>query len=442
MCDMKKKALSVILWTVVISAVAVSIFLLAGQIHTVRLNNEASRFLAAGEYEKARDVFSTLGDDDMVRRCDELIEHRTYLDAKALISGGNYDTAKELLLTIPEHLDARELITECDYLRACELEDEGDNLPALRLFESLGGYSDSEERISALKEKLYTQGYELANQCDFDRAHDIFEALGGYLDSETMLKRCTARLSAAEGGDKAIIAAENLFASFPTGNLYTADTGYVFIPESYGSTTEFLIFFPGGRDIEEPRDYIFNCIDTSSEDTVILFLYKNGLGDMENKAEAALATIKKAADECSLTLKAPLLCGTSMGAYPAMHAAAYYYLNHALTVPKVLCFDAGVDWEDTELTLSAYECAKLAKAGTEFWLFEQYGVGMNREGINLMAASGCNVTMMVCENQDHNSILYDAINCGMIDWAFGRIPPIKSDNYTYIPLNADSVYPY
>lgn len=439
---MKRKAINIILTAVLIIAFAACICLLAGQIRSVRLNTEATRFLSQGEYEKARDIFSLLGDDAMVSRCGELIEHRTYLDAKALLSSGEYEAAKELLLTVPEHLDAQELIKECDYLHACRLEDDGDALTALRLFESLGGYSDSADRITGLKDTLYAQGCDLANHCNFYGAHEIFASLGDYLDSETMLKRCDARLSMAEDGSRPIIDPQNLFASFPTGDLYTADTGYIFIPENYGSTTEFLIFFPGGRDIEEPRDYIYNCINASSEDTVILFLYKNGLGDMEGKAEAALDTLKRAADECSLTLKAPLLCGTSMGAYPAMHAAAYYYLNHSLTIPKVLCFDAGVDWEETDLTLSAYECAQLAKAGTEFWLFEQYGVGMNREGINLMAASGCNVTMFVCANQDHNSILYDALDCGMIDWAFGRIAPIKSDNYTYIPLNADSVYPY
>ncbi len=439
---MKKKTIKLILMIALAVAFAVCICLLIGQIRSVRLNTEASRFLSQGEYEKARDIFSSLGDEEMVRRCDELIVHRTYLNAKELITSGDYEAAKELLLTVSDHLDASELIIKCDYLRACAFENDGDNLQALRLFETLGDYSDTPVKIADLKDKLYTQGYGLAVNCNFHGAHEIFEALGDYLDSETMLKRCDARISMSEDGAKTIIDPDNLFTSFPTGNLYTADTGYVFIPETCGDTTEFLIFFPGGRDIEEPRDYIYNCIDASSENTIILFLYKNGLGDMEDKAKAALDTLRKAADECSLELKAPLLCGTSMGAYPAMHAAAYYYLNCSLTIPKVLCFDAGVDWEETDLVLSAYECAQLAKAGTEFWLFEQYGVGMNREGINLMASSGCSVTMIVCANQDHNSILYDALDCGMINWAFGRSGPIQSGNYTYVPLNADSVYPY
>lgn len=438
---MNNKAIRIILSAVLVIALGSGIAFLVGQIRSVRLSTEASRLISQGEYEKARDIFLKLGDNNMVTRCDELIEHRTYLDAKALIASGEFEAAKDLLMTVPGHLDADALITECDYLSACKLENEGEYLTALSLFTALGSYSDSENRLSEVREKLYAQGIELANNCDFSRALTIFDALGGYLDSGTMAGRCLARISMSDGSGGKITDAANLFASFPTGNLYIADIGYVFIPENCCDTTEFLIFFPGGRDIEEPRDYIYNCIETSSENTVILFLYKNGLYDMSSKAEDALNTLRRAADECAVTLKAPLLCGTSMGAYPAMHAAAYYYENHSLSVPKVLCFDAGVDWEDTELTLSAYECRLLAEAGTEFWLFEQYGVGMNREGINLMAASGCNVTMMVCANQDHNSILYDAINCGMINWAFSRREAIKSDNYTYVPLDPYSTYP-
>ena len=438
---MKRRSIRVILTAAAVIALCAGIVFLAGEIRSVRRSTEASRFLSQGEYEKARDIFSSLGDDAMVKRCNELIEHRTYLDAKRLMQSGDYEAAKELFISVSGHLDAAALITECDYLSACKLENEGEDLSALKAFEALESYSDSAERISGLKDRLYLQAHDLANNGDFTRAYGIFDALGEYLDSKTMSERAHARLTMAQDSGKNIIDPANLFSSFPTGKLYIADVGYVFIPEMRGDSTEFLIFFPGGRDIEEPRDYIYNCIETSSDNTVILFLYKNGLSDMQNMAEDALNTLKKAAGECSLTLKAPLLCGTSMGAYPAMHAAAYYLENFGLSVPKVLCFDAGADWEDPELILSAYECAGLAKTETEFWLFEQYGVGMNRDGINLMAASGCKVTMMVCANQDHNSILYDAINCGMINWAFGRREEIVSNNYTYVPLDPYSTYP-
>ncbi len=438
---MRRKPIRIFLTLAAVIAVCAGIIFLLGEVYSVHRNTEAYRLLSQGEYEKARNIFSSLGDDAMVKRCDELIEHRIYLDAAWLMQSGDYEAAKELLISVSGHPDAAALITECEYLSACKLENGGEYLSALKAFEALGNYSDSAEKTARLKNRLYTQGFDLANNGDFSRAHAIFDALGEYLDSKTMSERALARLTMAQDSGKNIIDPDNLFSSFPMGKLYIADIGYVFVPEKRGDSTEFLIFFPGGRDIEEPRDYIYNCIETSSEDTVILFLYKNGLTDMKSKAEAALNTLKKAAGECSLTLKAPLLCGTSMGAYPAMHAAAYYRENYGLSVPKVLCFDAGADWEDRELTLSAYECAQLAKTETEFWLFEQYGVGMNRDGINLMAASGCHVTMMVCANQDHNSILYDAINCGMINWAFGRREEIVSNNYTYVPLDPYSTYP-
>ena len=48
---MKRKAINIILTAVLIIAFAACICLLAGQIRSVRLNTEATRFLSQGEYE-------------------------------------------------------------------------------------------------------------------------------------------------------------------------------------------------------------------------------------------------------------------------------------------------------------------------------------------------------------------------------------------------------
>ena len=406
-----------------------------------RLEAKAATLIAQGDFEAAQEIYISLGDMDMAHRCTELILERSYNDARALLESGELITARDIFVSLGNYSNAETMVKECDYRSALKDLDNGSFLAAREMFISLGTYSDSAAMLEKTNGRIYSQAQSMMLANNYADALSFFSVLGEYLDAPVMAERCSARVEAEADPNRSIIDSANLFQRFSTGNLYIADTGYVFIPNAPDKNTDFLIFFPGGRDIEEPRDYIYNCLEASSENTIILFLYKNGLNAMEAKCAEAFDTLFKAAEECGVSVADPVICGTSMGAYPAMQAAVYYYETYGKAVPRVLCFDAGVEWEEEELILGARECKVMAEAGTEFWLFEQYGVGMNKTGINLMAYSGCNVTMVVCTNQDHNSILYDALDCGMINYAFGRTGQIQSANYKYVPLYPYSTYP-
>ena len=396
---MKKKLISLILIVLAVLLFAAALFLTAERVKDRRLIRQAETFLSAGEYEAARDIFLSLGDQTMADECTRRISERSYREACALAENK-------------------------EYLRAMEL------------FKALGDYADSETRRTEVQTALYAQAMECMMSGNFADALSLFTALEGHLDSGEMAKRCASRLSMGESAEKTIIDDANLYGTFPTGKLYIAGCGYVFIPNVPDANTDFLLFFPGGRDIEEPLEYLYNFIGASSENTIALFLYRNGLYDMEAKARTAVDTLEEAAAECGIPLKAPLVCGSSMGAYPALHSAAYYAAQ-SLTVPRVLCFDAGVDWKEDELLLNESECAVLSEAGTELWLLEQKDVGMNRSGIADMVLSGCRVTMILCENEGHNDILYNALDFGMIDLALGRRSKLNTDNYTFVRLTPE-----
>ena len=406
-----------------------------------RLEAKATALIAQGNFEAAQEIYISLGDMDMAQRCTELIMERTYNDACALLESGELTAAKDIFISLGNFSDAATMVKECDYRIALKELDNGAYLAAREIFISLGTYSDSAAMLEKTNAEIYARAQSMMLANNYADALSYFSVLGSYLDAPVMADRCSARVEAEADPNRSIIDSANLYQRFSTGNLYIADTGYVFIPNAPDENTDFLIFFPGGRDIEEPRDYIYNYLEASSENTVTLFLYKNGLGDMYGKCKEAFDTLDRAASECGIAVRDPVICGTSMGAYPAMRAAVYYYETYGKAVMRVMCFDAGVDWEEEELTLDARECKVMAEAGTEFWLLEQYGVGMNRSGINLMAYSGCRVMMIVCANQDHNSILYDALNCGMVNYAFGRTGPIESANYSYVNLSPYSIYP-
>ncbi|MDO4982795.1 MAG: hypothetical protein Q4E35_04475 [Eubacteriales bacterium] len=436
---MNTKRLLVIIFLTVILAAAV--WFVLDMTAEKRLETRAEALIAQGDFEGAQEIYLELGDMDRVRQCMELIRNRSYNDAAALLESGEFSAAKDIFISLGDYSDAKNMVSECDYRLALYLFGSGD-LPAAReAFEKLGSYSDSAAMLEKTNAEIYARAQSMMLANNYADALSFFSLVGDYLDAPVMADRCSARVEAEADPNRSIIDSANLYQRFSTGNLYIADTGYVFIPNAPDENTDFLIFFPGGRDIEEPRDYIYNYLEASSENTVTLFLYKNGLGDMYGKCKEAFDTLDRAASECGIAVRDPVICGTSMGAYPAMRAAVYYYETYGKAVMRVMCFDAGVDWEEEELTLDARECKVMAEAGTEFWLLEQYGVGMNRSGINLMAYSGCRVMMIVCANQDHNSILYDALNCGMVNYAFGRTGPIESANYSYVNLSPYSTYP-
>ena len=399
---MKRKLISIFMIVLALALLVTAIFLISERVKKARLYRMAEELVADGQYETARDIFLSLGDPAMAEECTRLIRDRSYREACALADAGEYSRAIEL-------------------------------------FKMLEDYADSAAKLFDAQAALYLRALECIKGGQFTDALEVFSSLGEFQDSAEMARRCAARVSMSEGTDKKIMDGANLYGSFPTGKLYISGCGYVFIPNAPDDNTEFLLFFPGGRDIEEPLDYLYNYINVSSNNMIALFLYRNGLYDMEAKAQIALETLREAGEECGIALKAPLICGSSMGAYPALHSAAYY--SRSLPIPQVICFDAGVDWEENELLLNENERAALGEAGTKLWLLEQYGVGTDRQGIADLVLSGCDVTMVYCENGEHNAILYNALDLGMIDLALGRRTALDTDNYTFIPLSAEDLIP-
>ena len=130
-----------------------------------------------------------------------------------------------------------------------------------------------------------------------------------------------------------------------------------------------------------------------------------------------------------------------MGAYTACHTAVWLSENWGLDAKYVLTLDAGGHWADFLPVLSTDDCDTVAKAGTEFYLFEGDGVGMNILAIQTMVAHGVNTTIAHVRDYGHYSIIYDAMKYGVFNWAMGDGERPENDNYTYIPLDRKSTYP-
>ena len=109
---------------------------------------------------------------------------REYNRACSLLEEGEYDDAIDIFESLGDYKDSSDRITESRYEKACSnLEDE-EYLTAEELFRELGDYRNSEEMAA---ESRYRYGISLLDTEHYEEAISIFEALDGYSESEDYL---------------------------------------------------------------------------------------------------------------------------------------------------------------------------------------------------------------------------------------------------------------
>ena len=398
--------------------------------------SRAYELMTHGDPYGAMELFEKVGDDENVGQCRELIREQSYTDARAAQQAGDYETARQMFAELGDYKDAKNLELACRSLEARELMDEGELFEALELFESLGVYPGADAGLDSVREKLYQKALDCACGADYEQACEIWQRLEGYSDSRVLEWRCERVLewSRDKSGEK-LLSEENRFPNMLVKEVYTCDAGYVVLPKQCNEDTRFFIYFPGGRDAQISVDFLYYYIMNPAPNTIALFLYTNGLDYMEEKTKLAVDTLDRIAAECGVFAHDVMLCGSSLGAYPAMHGAIYCKEDFGITVPCVLSLDAGSDWQEIGYTLDRDECMKTARLGTQFYLFESPYVGMNRNPIREMVLTGNDVTIVGCVYDDHERISYDALGMGIIDWALGdRSEPYVSDIYSFNKL--------
>lgn len=205
----------------------------------IRRYELGTEYLQAGDYEKALDIFTALGDyEDAQKKARYAGKGITYLAAKESMKQGAYKQAVESFSSLGGFKDADELATECEHALAYEtgksLYEEGDYAAAIENLEAAGGYNNSETllrecRLSLtslqIEEAMASGNYEYALslldtefgekienreaivlQCRneikyaeadtafrdglYYTASDLFKALGSFRDAEERAKEC------------------------------------------------------------------------------------------------------------------------------------------------------------------------------------------------------------------------------------------------------------
>lgn len=393
----------------------------------------AEKLMSAGDYAGAREIFEEIGEPERAEECESLKEAQIYTDAKILLQTGSYSEAREQLKQIPELDGTENLLRYCDFLEAEELTGKGEYSAAREIFLDIADFPGSDRALDALNILLYERAQELAYNFDLQGACDIWRELWDYKKSEVLLKRGERITKWLASGEKDSVMNELEYWS--SGNyvsVYACDLGYLVIPKECNKDTGFVLYYPGGRNEDLYIDYLLCYLQNPAKNAITLFLRRNGLNDMESKNEEALDLLEHVAAEKGLFVHDLVVCGSSLGAYPALHSAVYSYRDRGIYVPCVLSLDAGGDWVERTITLNDDECAEAAALGTEFFLFESIEVGMNREAIVQMVNAGIKVTIVGCVYDDHTRITMDALGMGAVEWALGdRTTEHRTDIYSY-----------
>ena len=151
------------------AAIIVVVLLITKVIIPAAKYSKAEKLLAAGDYDGAIAVYTTLGDyknaSEKITQIEEQQENerlakeaaeeearnaQAYADAEELLANGDYDGAAEAFEALDGYKDAAARAQDCPYIEAEQLQAQGKNAEAAIAFGKIAGYKDARERSFAL----------------------------------------------------------------------------------------------------------------------------------------------------------------------------------------------------------------------------------------------------------------------------------------------------
>lgn len=390
--------------------------------------NRAADLAEQGCYAQSVRLLEKLPPDMESRGLAALHRH-----GEELMVSGLFHQANSLFSALSGYSDSAELEAACRWEQSIASGDTAGMRAALSAFTERNSSPALDAARRQICQALFDKALELAKSGAFHEAGSIWEQLGNWGDSPILSERAgKAALYSSAGEDERLLRETRRFMpdrlDVP---VYSCDSAYIVAPQGLSSDAKFFIYFPGGRDAELSLDYLLYYLMDPSRDTLAVFMRRNGLTNMEEKALEAAELLQQASAELGLFPRELVTAGSSLGAYPAMQSVLPIYDRYRIYTDCVLSLDAGSDWEEAELLLSRESCLRTAELGTSFYLFESPWLGMNREGIVRMVECGNDVTMVGCVYDDHVRISLDAMGMGIVDWAVhGHDKALNDEMYT------------
>ena len=86
--------------------------------------------------------------------------------------------------------------------------------------------------------------------------------------------------------------------------------------------------------------------------------------------------------------------------------------------------------------MSVPELRELGEVHPDIYLFDNPGLGLDREGIRQMVETGNRVSMVDCYFDEHDKMTYDAMGMGVLHWMVGdRMTPCDMEIYIFRRLS-------
>ena len=162
-----------------------------------------------GEYEKAIDIYTELGDYKDSQ--DKLIEAK-YENANVLLNKGEYEKSMVIFDELDKYKNSPNKLIEAKYKYANALLDRGEYLKAIELYTDLGsGYEDVKNKLPEAKYLLANKYFETNDIETLKEAAQLYSALQEYNNSEQKLIETYYSIAAIEYNNGNYETAENYY---------------------------------------------------------------------------------------------------------------------------------------------------------------------------------------------------------------------------------------
>lgn len=158
---------------------------------------QAYTAIAAGDMEKAR-TLAKKGEDAGEEGLQQEVE---YAYGEALLDRGEYETAREIFLSLGAYSNAPSRALECCYRQGEALYSAGNFVEAEAAFREATGYEDA---LSRLDDCRYQQAVQALEAGDKSYALELFTGLGSYQDAQEQAKALSMELTGQEDAQKAL----------------------------------------------------------------------------------------------------------------------------------------------------------------------------------------------------------------------------------------------
>lgn len=217
-----------------ISMISAAAIVLAAAAAVITLEvgyNRAENAMNAGEYGKAREIYSKIafyrGSAEMLDECTyreavslmenkdfsgarerfnliygyrnsaEMLNECTYRDAENLLAAGDSEGAKDKFYSVIHYKDSQQMTLKCDYTTAQQKRSAGELIEAYEIFARLGEYSDSRTQTETTRKMLYRAGVEKYRAGEYESAKAYFENTDE-ADGEKYLKLISAHMNSLD----------------------------------------------------------------------------------------------------------------------------------------------------------------------------------------------------------------------------------------------------